>query len=176
LRNWSNFAQTFEISFGKIEEKSKQNLLELAKFWNLSFQNLKTSYFNSFILRNNSPQGAFDRSKEKISMLEFELEHNKDIIINLRREIIIKNKEIFLLKVNNNKRNEECQRTLRVIQEILKQCDSSIVAGFTAIENNIQFNSEKNNDIKNKNNNNLPQIGNMLHFSTNHQKRFKEII
>ncbi len=140
------------------------------------FQNMKTSYFNSFILGDNSPQGTFDRSKEKISMLEFELEHNKDIIINLRRELISKNKEISLLKVNNHKRNEECQRTVRVIQEILKQCDPSTVAGFTAIENSIQYNSEKNNDTKNNNNNNLPQIGNMLHFSTNHKKRFKEII
>lgn len=141
------------------------------------FQNMKASYFNSFILGDNSPQGAFDRSKEKISMLEFELEHNKDIIINLRKELIIKNKEISLLKVNNNKRNEEYQRTIRVIQEILKQCDPSTIAGFTAIENSIQYNSEKSNDTKNKNNNNnLPQIGNMLHFSSHHKKRFKEII
>ena len=140
------------------------------------FPNMKASYFNSFILGDNSPQGTFDRSKEKISMLEFELEHNKDIIINLRRELISKNKEISLLKVNNNKRNEECQRTVRVIQEILKQCDPSTVAGFTAIDNSIQFNSEKNNDTKNKNNNSLPQIGNMLHFSSHHKKRFKEII
>ena len=140
------------------------------------FQNMKASCFNSFILGDNSPQGTFDRSKEKISMLEFELEHNKDIIINLRRELISKNKEISLLKVNNNKRNEECQRTVRVIQEILKQCDPSTVAGFTAIDNSIQFNSEKNNDTKNKNNNSLPQIGNMLHFSSHHKKRFKEII
>ena len=142
------------------------------------FQNMKASCFNSFILGDNSPQGTFDRSKEKISMLEFELEHNKDIIINLRRELISKNKEISLLKVNNNKRNEECQRTVRVIQEILKQCDPSTVAGFTAIDNSIQFNSEKTNDTKNKNNNNnnLPQIGNMLHFSSHHKKRFKEII
>ena len=140
------------------------------------FPNMKASYFNSFILGDNSPQGTFDRSKEKISMLEFELEHNKDIIINLRRELISKNKEISLLKVNNNKRNEECQRTVRVIQEILKQCDPSTVAGFTAIDNSIQCNSEKNNDTKNKNNNSLPQIGNMLHFSSHHKKRFKEII
>ena len=140
------------------------------------FPNMKASYFNSFILGDNSPQGTFDRSKEKISMLEFELEHNKDIIINLRRELISKNKEISLLKVNNNKRNEECQRTVRVIQEILKQCDPSTVAGFTAIDNSIQINSEKNNDTKNKNNNSLPQIGNMLHFSSHHKKRFKEII
>jgi len=140
------------------------------------FQNMKTSYFNSFILGDNSPQGTFNRSKEKISMLEFELEHNKDTIINLRKELISKNKEISLLKVNNNKRNEECQRTVRVIQEILKQCDPSTVAGFNAIDNSIQYNSEKANDAKNKNNNNLPQIGNMLHFSSNHKKRFKEII
>lgn len=140
------------------------------------FQNMKASYFNSFILGDNSPQGTFNRSKEKISILEFELEHNKDTIINLRKELISKNKEISLLKVNNNKRNEECQRTVRVIQEILKQCDPSTVAGFNAIDNSIQYNSEKANDTKNKNNNNLPQIGNMLHFSSNHKKRFKEII
>ena len=52
---------------------------------------------------------------------------------------------------------------MRVIEEILKQCDQSTTAGFNAIENSISNTDVNNNN--NKNNNKLPQIGDMLHFS-----------
>ena len=134
---------------------------------------MKNSYFNSFAGGDTAPQGTYNKSKEKISMLEFELDRNRDIIIRLRAELASKNKEISLLKVNKNKRNEEYQKIMHVIEEILKQCDQSTKTGFNTIDEIVS-----NTDIKNKNriNNVLPQIGDMLHFSTQHKKKMKEMV
>jgi len=134
---------------------------------------MKNSYFNSLIGGESIPQGTYSKTKEKISMLEFELDRNRDIIKRLRAELASKNKEITLLKVNKNKKNEEYQKTMRVIEEILRQCDQSTTAGFNAIENSISM-TEINN--KNNNNNKLPQIGDMLHFSKQHKKTMKEMV
>ena len=103
-------------------------------------QFLKTkigSYFNTLNINEEQHQGTYNKTKEKISMLEFELERNRDIIIRLRSELAAKNKEISLLKVNKNKKTEEYQKIMRVIEEILKQCDQSTTAEFNIIENNI---------------------------------------
>ena len=139
---------------------------------------MKTSYFNSLIGGENIPQGTYNKTKEKISMLEFELERNRDIIIKLKAEIASKNKEISLLKVNKNKKGEEYQKIVRVIEEILKHCDQSTNAGYAAIENSISNSTDNfnNNNKNNTNNNKLPQIGDMLHFSNKHKKTMKEIV
>ena len=141
---------------------------------------MKNSYFNSLIGGESIPQGTYSKTKEKIGMLEFELERNRDIIKRLRAELASKNKEITLLKVNRNKKTEEYQKTMRVIEEILKQCDQSTTAGFNAIENSISMTDVNNNNNNyNKNNKNttkLPQIGDMLHFSNNHKKTMKEMV
>ena len=135
---------------------------------------MKNSYFNSLIGGESIPQGTYSKTKEKIGMLEFELDRNRDIIIRLRAELASKNKEITLLKVNRNKKNEEYQKTMRVIEEILKQCDQSTTAGFNAIENSISMTDINNN---NKNNNNkLPQIGDMLHFSKQQKMKMKDMV
>ena len=135
---------------------------------------MKNSYFNSLIGGENIPPGTYNKTKEKIGMLEFELERNRDIIIRLRAELASKNKEITLLKVNRNKKNEEYQKTMRVIEEILKQCDQSTTAGFNAIENSISNTDVNNNN--NKNNNKLPQIGDMLHFSKQQKMKMKDMV
>ena len=143
-------------------------------------QFLKTkigSYFNTLNINEEQHQGTYNKTKEKISMLEFELERNRDIIIRLRSELAAKNKEISLLKVNKNKKTEEYQKIMRVIEEILKQCDQSTTAGFNVIENSISnrdFNSYLNKGKKN--NKQLPQIGDMLHFSNQHKKMLKEMV
>ena len=153
-------------------------------------RSIKGSYFNTLNSNDDPPQGTYNKAKEKISMLEFELERNRDIIISLRSELASKNKEISLLKVNKNKKSEEYQKTMRVIEEILKQCDQSTNAGFNAIENSLTnlehspnnnyFKGKKNNfnTINNNfnNNNHLPQIGDMLHFTTQHKKIMKEMV
>ena len=136
------------------------------------------SYFNTLNANEEQHQGTYNKTKEKISMLEFELERNRDIIIKLRAELASKNKEISLLKVNKNKKTEEYQKTMRVIEEILKQCDQSTTAGFNVIENSISnadYNLYNNKGKKN-NTKQLPQIGDMLHFSNQHKKIMKEMV
>ena len=139
---------------------------------------VKNSYFNSLIGGEKAAQGTYNKAKEKIGMLEFELERNRDIIIRLRAELASKNKEISLLKVNRNKKSEEYQKIMRVIEEILKQCDQSTTAGFNAIENSISMTDANNNLKNNKNNNNnqLPQIGDMLHFTNKQKHTMKSMI
>ena len=136
-------------------------------------KSLKGSFFNTLNTNEELPQGTYNKTKEKMSMLEFELERNRDIIIKLRAELASKNKEISLLKVNKNRKSEEYEKSMRVIEEILKQCDQSTTAGYNAIENNL-LNSDNNPNMNNKNN--LPQIGDMLHFSNQHKKIMKEMV
>jgi DNA repair exonuclease SbcCD ATPase subunit len=137
-------------------------------------KSIKGTFFNTLNTNEDLPQGTYNKTKEKVSMLEFELERNRDIIIKLRAELASKNKEISLLKVNKNRKSEEYEKSMRVIEEILKQCDQSTTAGFNAIENNL-LNSDVNPSKKNKNTN-LPQIGDMLHFSSQHKKIMKEMV
>ena len=126
---------------------------------------IKNSYFNSML---NEREGVFKKSNEKMSTLEFELERNKDIIIKLRADLASKNKEISLLKVHKNRTQAEYQKSMRVIEEILKQCDQMTIAGFNTIEKSINEN--------NNNNNQLPQIGEMLHFNEQQKKIMKEMV
>ena len=139
-------------------------------------RSMKPSYFNTLNTNDEPPQGTYNKTKEKINMLEFELERNRDIIIRLRSELAAKNKEISLLKVNKNKKSEEYQKTMRVIEEILKQCDQSTTAGFNVIENSLSNSDYFNNNKGSKKNNKLPQIGDMLHFTSQHKKIMKEMV
>ena len=159
---------------------------------------LKANYFNSINANFDSYQGAFNKKKDRLSTLEFELERKREIIIQLRSEIASKDKEISLLKVSKNKKSEEYKKSMKVIEEILKQCDLSTTSGFKTIENSV-MNSNYYLDSKNNNINNninidnknksftcknkvkesltpLPQIGNMLHFTTQHKKTMKDMV
>ena len=87
-------------------------------------KSLKGSFFNTLNTNEELPQGTYNKTKEKMSMLEFELERNRDIIIKLRAELASKNKEISLLKVNKNRKSEEYEKSMRVIEEILNNVTS----------------------------------------------------
>ena len=168
-------------------------------------KNMRKTYFNSINAYKDPYEGAYNKTIDKISMLEFELEHHRDTIIHLRAELANKNKEISLLKVNNNKKNDQYNKAMKVMEEILKQCDKSTSSGFSVIEKsvlNMDLNNEtninKNKNINNINNNNnsntinfknnnsvkknikikpdLPQIGNLLHFSPKHKKTMKNMV
>ena len=149
---------------------------------------LKANYFKTINAKDQGHSGTYNKVQDRVNMLEFELERNRDTIIKLRSEIVLKDKEISLLKVNKNKKHEEYNKTMKIIEEILKQCDQSTTTGFTAIENSVlnmdSINNNENNtsnksnshSCKNKNKKSLthlPQIGNMLHI-TNKQKKNNE--
>ena len=158
-------------------------------------KNMRTTYFNSISSNPDKRQGPYSKTIDKISMLEFELERHRDTIIHLRAELANKNKEISLLKVNNNKKSEEYHKAMRVMEEILKQCDQSTTSGFNVIEKSV-LNMDLSNNDNNANNSNtvnvnkmsnsvkktkkinpkLPQIGNLLHFTTKHKKTMKDMV
>ena len=151
---------------------------------------MKASYFKTMDQNEDALKNTYSKTKDRMSMLEFELEHNRDIIIHLRADLASKEKEISLLKVDKNKKNDEYQKLIRIIEEILKQCDQSTKSGFKTIENSILNDDLNNNNTTSENNNSnsvkknknkkyktkLPQIGNMLHFTTKHKKTMKEIV
>ena len=104
----------------------------------------KISQSSSFILPVNEHIGAFNKTTEKIRMLQLDLETSKDTIIKLRSEIVQKNQEIKNLKFNNNDKYNEFLYVLKVIEIALKLIDPNIF--------NININNKtipfKENDLK----------------------------
>ena len=150
-------------------------------------KSMKASYYKSLDPTNSNNyvlyKGPYNKSNEKYNSMEYELERSKEMILHLRTELAAKKKEISLLKVNKNRKTEENKKNMKVIEEILKQCDQSTKSGFTTIENKI-CNSELNNEINinkygyqnKKYKMHLPQIGDMLHFTTKHKNIMKEMV
>ena len=108
---------------------------------------------------------------QNISMLG--LEELNNVIRGLKKEIESKNKEISLLKVKNIKKEEENQKTILVIKEILKQSDSSTRSGCNRILNSL---SNENSYKKGENKLIIPQVGDMLHFSPQHIEVMNNIV
>ena len=78
---------------------------------------LKTkSNFNTLYFGNSDSSNAYTQSTEKESILKFELERCRDSIMRLRTELYDKMKEISMLKVHINKKDDEHQKILRVIE------------------------------------------------------------
>ena len=131
---------------------------------------LKSNYFIAGPGLNQYSSG-FIQSNEKANILQFELDRNRDTIMKLRTELLNKNKEISILKVQKNKKDDEHQRILRVLEDILKQCDQSTETGFKAVESIIR--SKKQNQVINgkeeKNNNKegerMEEIREMIHLN-----------
>ena len=113
---------------------------------------------------------------EKVSMMEYKLEHDRETIIRLRTELASKNNEISMLKAIKNKKTEENHKTIRIIKSILKQCDKSTTSGIIAIENNLSNPQIDNNKMDIENNNVLPPIKEMLHFTPAHKQIMKDIV
>ena len=135
---------------------------------------LKTkSNFNTLYFGNSDSSNAYTQSTEKESILKFELERCRDSIMRLRTELYDKMKEISMLKVHINKKDDEHQKILRVIEEILKQCDQSTATGFRAIEENLNT-SFIPKDENSKNNEQC--LGEMLHFNETQKKSLNELL
>ena len=142
--------------------------------------NLKSNYFIAGPGLNEYSSG-FIQSNEKANILQFELDRSRDTIMKLRTELLNKNKEISMLKVQKNKKDDERQRILRVLEEILKQSDQSTGTGFKAIESYLRSKNLKNNlNNENKNNNKdeerIEEIKEMIHLNDEQINALKEII
>ena len=95
--------------------------------------NLKSNYFMSNPGINDFASNYF-QNNEKVTSLQFELDRTRDTIMKLRTELFNKEKEITLIKVQKNKKDNEHQHIVKVLDDILKQSDQSTGTGFKAIE------------------------------------------
>ena len=141
---------------------------------------VKSSYFISGSGLNEYSAG-FIQSNEKANILQFELDRSRDTILKLRTDLLNKNKEISMLKVQKNKKDDEHQRILRVIDEILKQSDQSTGTGFKAIEDYLKSKNSKHisseGDSKNKKDEErLDEIRKMLHLNEEQKNTLREIV
>ena len=81
---------------------------------------IKINHSNSFVLPVGDHSGTFNKHKEKIKMLQLDLETSKDTIIKLRSELVQKNQELKNFKYNNKGQNVGHYFTLKVIETVLK--------------------------------------------------------
>jgi sigma54-dependent transcription regulator len=88
------------------------------------------------ILKNFTTRRKIDNQFMVPENISFDNEYYNDIIKKLKEEIKAKNKEIQLLKVSKTKRDDEYQRMMRVIQEIINKSDSSTIKGMQIIDQN----------------------------------------
>ena len=95
--------------------------------------NLKSNYFASSPGFGDFSSSIFHNS-EKASTLQFELDRIRDSIMKLRTELYNKTKEITLLKVQKNKKDNEHQHIVKVVDDILKQCDQSTSTGLSLLK------------------------------------------
>ena len=146
------------------------------------------------ILKNFTTRRKIDNQFMVPENISFDNEHYNDIIKKLKEEIKAKNKEIQLLKVSKTKRDDEYQRMMRVIQEIINKSDSSTIKGMQIIDQNFSEKKKIKSEITSIENistyrdnkssksnfnlmdNQLPDIENMIKISKNHKKKLKEMI
>ena len=138
--------------------------------------NLKSNYFISNGLSDFSAN-LFQNS-ERVGILQFELDRTRDIIMKLRTEIFNKTKEISLLKVQKNKKDNEHQHIVKVLDDILKQCDQSTGTGFKAIETYLNsLNPKITIEQKSiKDDERLEDIKKMIHLNEEQYNTLNEIV
>ena len=68
---------------------------------------------------------AYNKSMQKICQLEFELERQKDTMIKLQLEIEQKNEELNSILSKNKKKKNKFNKTIKLIEEVLKLCDNT---------------------------------------------------
>ena len=97
----------------------------------------------------------------------------------LRTELYNKTKEISLLKVQKNKKDNEHQHIVKVVDDILKQCDQSTGTGFKAVETYLNSINPKINDteqISTNNDERLEDIKKMIHLNEDQYNTLNEIV
>ena len=88
------------------------------------------------ILKNYTTRKKIENQFMVPENISFDHEYYNDMIKKLKEEIKAKNKEIQLLKVSKTKKDDEYQRMMRVIQEIINKSDSSTIKGMQIIDKN----------------------------------------
>ena len=140
--------------------------------------NLKSNYFISNPgVSDFAP--SFFQSNEKVNSLQFELDRTRETILKLRTEILNKEKEISLLKVQKNKKDNEHQHIVKVLDDILKQSDQSTGTGFKAVEaylNSINSKKSSTEPQNFKDDERLEEIKQMIHLNEEQINTLSEIV
>ena len=123
-----------------------------------------------------------------------DVEEQRDSLFLLRKELASKNKEISLLKVKAQQKENELTKTLKTIENILKNCDHSTKTGCSLISQQIEKEYNSNNTNNNDNtcsnnnntdnteqsvvdcNNNNNNINDLLHFTPEQQHQLVELV
>ena len=91
----------------------------------------------------NTSSVAYNKNQEKTNRLEFELEKQKEIIVKLQLELNEKQEELNKILKTNKKRKNIFQKTIKLIEQILKICDKKE-------EKEIEFDNKNDNELKEK--------------------------
>ena len=122
---------------------------------------------------------VYSKNYEKANALEFELDRSKDIIMKLKNDIINKNKELNLLKINRNIIEEEHFKTVNTLKEFLKRSDNLSKETYKTIERHINENQNTEQggiEPYEKNNENLPTIKKRMNTQNKNKNKIKDFI
>ena len=120
---------------------------------NGSLNPIKLVHNNSSVLPNLEYTGTYNKTNEKITLLQFDLETTKDTILKLRAEIMNKNKEIQNLNFNKSDKRSEQSYTIKVIETALKILGVDLSE--MALENMLKTDNNNNNNQNSFDNNNI---------------------
>ena len=143
-----------------------------------------TDKIKSSISHQSDSIGRFNKFAEKCKHLQYDLERRREEIEALRNELAAKNREISLLKVSKNKKEEEYNKNMRVISEIMKKSDKSTSKGFELMassmkerENNKAAKREfDGGELSGDNNRKLPEIKEMIHLNEDQKDKIKGMV
>ena len=122
---------------------------------------------------------VYSKNYEKANALEFELDRSKDIIMKLKNDIINKNKELNLLKINRNIIEEEHFKTVNTLKEFLKRSDNLSKEAYKTIERHINENQNTEQggiESYEKNEENLPTIKKRMNTQNKNKNKIKDFI
>ena len=122
---------------------------------------------------------VYSKNYEKANALEFELDRSKDIIMKLKNDIINKNKELNLLKINRNIIEEEHFKTVNTLKEFLKRSDNLSKEAYKTIERHINENQNTEQggiEPYEKNEENFPTIKKRMNTQNKNKNKIKDFI
>ena len=87
----------------------------------------------------------YGENSDKIRTTEIELEHCKDVIIKLRKQLCDTKNELGLLKINKIILQNEHYKTINHVKEFLRNSDEEIREKFRSLDHNNDYNQENEN-------------------------------
>ena len=93
---------------------------------------------------------AYNKSMQKIYQLEFELERQKETMVKLQLELEQKNEELNSILSKNKKKKNKFNKTIKLIEEVLKICDNKKLDKNNSKEKEVEGVNDNNEEMKRK--------------------------